>query len=237
MTIENQNTNETGTAETQTTETSQAETTDIKADESTVLGGGTETAGETDKANETQAEEAKTEETAEAKVEEASAVPEKYELTPPDGFESIDSDILAEAEPTLKELNLSNDQAQKLMPLAGQLVKKTLERAEAAITERAVTNRREWAEAFENDPEIGGVNKARTIALAAKAFDHYGIKAGEGVRALLDESGLGNHPDLIRFVARVGGDLEEGSFDRGDAATTPKAPEQKMYGPEFQPKG
>lgn len=167
----------------------------------------------------------------------ASGPPEKYELTPPDGFEAIDTEVLAEAEPVLKDLNLSNEQANKLMPIAGQLVKKTLERAEAAINERAITNRREWAEAFESDPEIGGANKDKTIALAAKAFDHYGIKAGEGVRALLDESGLGNHPDLIRFVARVGADLEEGSFERGGAASPPKAPEQKMYGPEFQPKG
>lgn len=172
-----------------------------------------------------------------AEGEAAAGPPEKYELTPPDGFEAIDTEVLAEAEPTLKELNLSNDQAQKLMPLAGQLVKKTLERAEAAITNRAVENRKTWAEAFEADPEIGGTNKDATIAAAARAWDHYGIKQGEGIRQLLDESGLGNHPDMIRFVAGVGHDLAEGSFDRGGAASQPKAPEQKLYGPEFQPKG
>jgi hypothetical protein len=167
----------------------------------------------------------------------ASAVPDKYELTPPDGFENIDSEVLAEAEPTLKELNLTNDQAQKLMPIAGQLVKKTMDRAEQAITELAIAQRKEWAVAFENDAEIGGANKAQTVALAAKAFDHYGIKPDTGVRQFLNESGLGNHPDLIRFIAGVGRDLEEGSFEKGDAATTPKAPEAKLYGPQYQPKG
>lgn len=167
----------------------------------------------------------------------ASGPPESYALTAPDGFEAIDTDVLAEAEPTLRELNLSNDQAQKLMPIAGQLVKKTIERAEQAITDRAIANRKEWAQAFEADPEIGGANKDATIAAAARAFDHYGLKQGEGLRQLLDESGLGNHPDLIRFVARVGRDLEEGSFERGGAASQPKSPEQKLYGDEFQPKG
>jgi hypothetical protein len=167
----------------------------------------------------------------------AAGPPDKYELTPPDGFEAIDTEVLAEAEPTLKELNLTNDQAQKLMPLAGQLVKRTMDRAEAAITQRAVDQRKAWAEAFDKDAEIGGANKDATIASAARAFDHYGLKKGEGLRQMLDESGLGNHPDLIRFVAKVGHDLEEGSFDKGDAVTNPKAPEQKLYGPEFQPKG
>jgi hypothetical protein len=167
----------------------------------------------------------------------AATVPDKYELTVPDGFEGIDSDVLAEATPVLKDLKLTNEQADKLTPIAAQLVKKTMDRAEAAITDRAIQNRKDWAEAFDKDPEIGGANKQKTIDFAAKAFDHYGIKAGEGVRQLLEESGLGNHPDLIRFVAAVGRDLAEGTHDRGAAVNAPKTPEGTLYGAEFQPKG
>lgn len=203
-----------------------------KTDDATLLGGDAE--GEGGEAKGDEADKGEGENSAAA---DAAGPPEKYELTPPDGFEAIDTDVLGEAEPVLKELNLTNDQANKLMPIAGQLVKKTLDRAEAAITDRAVSQRREWADAFEKDPEIGGANKDRTLTEAARAFDHYGLKKGEGLRQLLDESGIGNHPDMIRFVARVGRDLEEGSFERGDAANQPKAPEQKLYGSEFQPKG
>jgi hypothetical protein len=144
--------------------------------------------------------------------------------------------VLAEAEPVLRELNLTNDQANKLMPLAGQLVKKTLDRAEQAITQRAVSQRKEWNDAFEDDPELGGANKAKTIADAERAFNHYGIKPDTGIRQLLNESGIGNHPEMIGFIARVGRDLAEGSFERGDAAPTPKTPEQSLYAPAFQPK-
>lgn len=166
----------------------------------------------------------------------AAGPPEKYELSVPDGFEAIDTDVMSEAEPILRELKLTNEQADKLTPIAAGLVKKTMERAEKAITDRAIAQRKEWADAFQSDPDIGGANKDRTLGDAARAFDHYGLKKGEGLRQLLDESGLGNHPDVIRFVARVGRDLDEGSFERGSAAATPKAPEQKMYGAEFQPK-
>lgn len=163
--------------------------------------------------------------------------PESYTLTTPDGFEAIDTDVLTEATPIFQELGLTNEQADKLTPLAAGLVKKTMDRAEAAITNKAVEQRKEWNAAFEADPDIGGANKDATIAAAARAFDHYGLKKGEGLRQLLDESGLGNHPDLIRFVAKVGHDLAEGSFDRGEHVNTPKTPEGKLYGAEFQPKG
>lgn len=162
--------------------------------------------------------------------------PEKYELTPPEGFDALDADMLAAADPILRDLNLSNDQAQKLVPLVGQAIQAATTRANQAIADGAATQRKEWADAFEADPEIGGANRKSTEAAAARAFDHYGIKQGEGVRKLLDESGLGNHPDLIRFVARVGRDLAEGSFERGSEAKGEKPAEAKLYGDEFQPK-
>lgn len=235
MTEQTNQTNESETGSTEGQTSTSTETTTTSAGEGTVLGGTAETAeGKTAETSETSTETGSTEGTTETT---AATVPDKYELSVPDGFEAIDSDVLAEATPVLKELNLTNEEADKLVPIAADLVKKTMDRAEAAITDRAIQNRKDWAEAFDKDPEIGGANKAKTIANAARAFDHYGIKQGEGVRQLLEESGLGNHPDLIRFVARVGRDLAEGTHDRGTAVTAPKTPEGTLYGAEFQPKG
>jgi hypothetical protein len=210
--------------------------------DATVLGG-SDTPAEATEQGADQADDATDEGTtaetaneAEGEASEA-AVPETYTLSTPDGFEAIDTEVLAEATPVFQELGLTNEQADKLTPIAAALVKKTMDRAEAAITDRAITQRKEWNDAFEADAEIGGTNKDATIAAAARAFDHYGLKKGEGLRQLLDESGLGNHPDMIRFVSRIGRDIAEGSFERGDAVSQPKAPEQKLYGAEFQPKG
>lgn len=167
----------------------------------------------------------------------AAGAPEKYELTPPEGFEAIDPALMGEAEPVLRELNLSNEQAQKLVPLVGKAIQDAVAKANDAGAQQVADMRKGWADAFDADPEIGGANRKATEAAAAKAFDHYGLKPGEGLRQLLDESGIGNHPDMIRFVARVGRDLAEGSFERGDTVPQPKTPEQKLYGEEFQPKG
>ncbi len=162
--------------------------------------------------------------------------PEKYELTAPEGMD-FDTAAFEAAEPVLRELGLTNEAAQKLVSVyAEKIAPQFTERATAAINQRAADTRREWSEAFEADPELGGANKERTVADAARAFDHYGIKKDEGIRKLLNESGLGNHPDMIRFVARVGRDLDEGSFERGNVVPQPKAAEQKLYGAEFQPK-
>lgn len=165
----------------------------------------------------------------------AAGLPEKYELTAPEGFEAIDAEMVEAADPILRDLKLSNEDAQKLMPLAGQLVQRANERAQQGIATQAATQRKEWADAFEADPAIGGARKAETLQNAARAFDHYGVKPGEGLRQLLDESGLGNHPDLIRFVSNVGRDLGEASFERGDPVTAPKTPERVLYGEAFQP--
>jgi hypothetical protein len=47
----------------------------------------------------------------------AVGAPERYELAVPDGFEKLDEAMVAEAEPVLRELNLSNEAANKLVPV------------------------------------------------------------------------------------------------------------------------
>lgn len=167
--------------------------------------------------------------------------PEKYELNVPEALSAkgvqFDAEAFGAVEPMFRELGLSNDEAQKFVDTYGEKVLPIFQqRAEAATLDRATALRKEWSDAFDADETIGGANRDATLSAAARAFDHYGLKKGEGLRQLLDESGLGFHPEMIRFVARVGHDLAEGSFERGDTPSAPKSPEQKLYGDEFQPK-
>lgn len=167
--------------------------------------------------------------------------PEKYELKVADALAekgvTFDTDAFEAVEPVFRELGLSNDEAQKFVDsYAEKVLPKLAERSDAAMLDRAKTQRKEWLDAAKADPEIGGENHDAAMTAVAKAFDHYGIKKGEGVRQLLDESGLGNHPDLVRFMARVGRDLAEGGFERGDPVPTTKSAEQKLYDDAFQPK-
>jgi hypothetical protein len=92
-----------------------------------------------------------------------------------------------------------------------------------------------WKDEFLNDPEIGG-NRFQTTLDAANTFikTHGGTpERQKEFRNLLNTSGLGNHPTMIRLLANAGTKMSEG---RPLAATAPiSAPKSKtatMYGPK-----
>lgn len=62
-----------------------------------------------------------------------------------------------------------------------------------------------WEEASRNDPDFGGEKLQENLAIANRALEAYDPQ-GE-IRAMLAETGYGNHPDLIRFMLAIGRDL------------------------------
>lgn len=64
----------------------------------------------------------------------------------------------------------------------------------------------EWIEASRNDREFGGTALGANLAIAKKALDTYGTPE---IRQLLETTGLGNNPEVIRFFWRVGQTLTE----------------------------
>lgn len=62
-----------------------------------------------------------------------------------------------------------------------------------------------WEEASRNDPDFGGEKLQENLAIANRALEAYDPQ-GE-IRAMLTETGYGNHPDLIRFMLAIGRDL------------------------------
>jgi hypothetical protein len=143
----------------------------------------------------------------------ADGPPEAYELAAvkiagEDGAEievPIDQALLTEATPFFKDAGLSNEQAQKLAPLA----LKVQERVVAQQADEFATLRAGWAKEAKADKEIGGKNWAETESFAAKALDTFGAPEGSDFRKLLTESGFGDHPEMIRMFRRVGEKLGE----------------------------
>jgi predicted transcriptional regulator len=158
------------------------------------------------------------------------AVPEAYEFTLPDGM-TLDTEALDEATPVLKELKLTNEQANKLAPLAAGLVQKTEARVQQALEAQIVATRKAWVDAALADQEIGGTpeNHETVKAVAARFLDRF---AGPEFRKMLVETGLGNHPEMIRAAYRAGQAIgEDGDFVRTDQAPAPKpkAFHEKLY--------
>lgn len=57
-----------------------------------------------------------------------------------------------------------------------------------------------WEAAARTDREIGGERLEGSIADAREALDRHGTPE---LRELLDDSGLGSHPEILRLLARV----------------------------------
>jgi hypothetical protein len=159
----------------------------------------------------------------------AQVAPEAYELKAPEGQE-LDTEALAAAEPVFRDLNLTNEQAQKLTDAYTQILPKVVERMQAQQSTMIADQRKAWADEAKADPEIGGKNWDASIASSAKALDRLGAPAGSPFRQLLNDSGLGNHPEMIRMFAKIGNVVgEDGDFIAAKT-TQAKTTEEKFYG-------
>lgn len=132
-------------------------------------------------------------------------VPEAYTFEPMEGFE-LDQEVLGEFTGIAKELGMSQENASKLIGLQAKLMEKIEAQRTESINEALEWQRNEWAAQVKNDPEIGGDKFDATRAVAAKAVQAFG---SDQLRALLNESGLGNHPEMVKLFHRIGTSLTE----------------------------
>ena len=167
----------------------------------------------------------------------ADGPPEAYELTAPEGI-TLDAEAIDLATPVFKDLGLNNEQANKLMPVAADFAKRIQEKSQQAVMSEVMAQRAAWADEAQNDPEIGGAKFSETMALSAKALDTLGYPKGSPFRNFLTDSGLGNHPEMIRAMRRIGEAVgEDNNFVRADeAAPIESNPARIMY-PNNPPKG
>lgn len=150
----------------------------------------------------------------------APVVPEKYELKASEGLPELDAEAVALAEPVFKEIGLTNEQAQQLVPVAEQFAQRIAEQMEAAATANVAQQRAAWLAEAQAAEDIGGAKWSDTLVAAAKGLDALGFTKGTPFRDLLDDSGLGNHPDMIRAWLKVGRAVSEDSdFVRSGVAT------------------
>lgn len=161
----------------------------------------------------------------------AHVIPEAYELTAPEGM-TIDTDLLAEATPIFKEAGLSNNQAQAILPAAKSLMEKTQQSTIQGVIDAGNQQRKAWLDAAKADEQIGGNKWDASLGSAAKALDALGYPEGSDFRTALNETGFGNHPEMIRIFARLGGMVgEDGDFVRADAGAPVNEPAWKRLYP------
>lgn len=91
----------------------------------------------------------------------------------------------------------------------------------------------DWKESFMSDPELGGNRWQTTVDSAMNFIRTHGGNADQQAefRKLMNDSGIGNHPAMIRLLANAGIKMSEG---KPLAATAPISPPKSktatMYG-------
>lgn len=148
--------------------------------------------------------------------------PEAYEFKAPEGRE-FNPEVLAQFAEVSKELNLTQESAQKMLDKIAPAI---ASRQEAAMAEARAEARAQWVASTKADSEIGGDALAENVGIANKAFKDYGTPE---LRKLLDESGLGEHPELIRWAYRVGKATSEDGFVAGRGSNTPTDPAKVLF--------
>lgn len=126
-------------------------------------------------------------------TEEPKGPPEKYEFKAPEGSE-LSPEVVSKFEGVARELGLSQDAAQKVI----DVVAPEIAAAQAKAVEGVKT---QWTDASKTDKEFGGDKLDANLAVAKKALDTFGTPE---LKQLLVDSGLGNHPEIIRAFYRAG---------------------------------
>lgn len=162
----------------------------------------------------------------------AETVPEdgKYSLTMPEGVE-IDQEMLDALGPDFKDAKLTNGQAQKL---ADKFIATQTARQTAQAEAWAKTVGEDWPKQAKDDPEIGGAKWDATASNAVRAVKTLGTPA---LKEYLDASGGGNHPELIRFMSKVGAMIKEDDPAIGNAAGKVAVDRVDVLYPDDKPKG
>lgn len=142
--------------------------------------------------------------------------PEQYtEFTVPDALRTADGEASPQLESfkaMAKELDLSQGDAQKLVDFQAKHI---------------VAARQQWTESAMSDPEYGGDKLDANMAIAKKAIDAFGTPE---LKAMLNATGIGNHPEIIRAFYRAGKAISDDSVVVGkQAPSQPKSLADRLY--------
>lgn len=87
----------------------------------------------------------------------------------------------------------------------------------------------EWTNATKADPEVGGPRYEASIATSKQIVERFG---GPKLQEALELTGLGAHPEFVRFMTKVAPLLTEGN---PVSPATPAAPKQRYTPMDLYP--
>jgi hypothetical protein len=124
-----------------------------------------------------------------------------------------------------KDKGLSKDQAQELLNQRHD-AKEDMVKGYKSEQE---TLRTQWLDAAKNDKEFGGQHFAQNVEFAKRSLEKF---ATPGIVEYLNQTGLGNNPEVIRLFYRIGKSMSNDSIVNPGSAGGPvtKPIEDVFYG-------
>ena len=146
----------------------------------------------------------------------AQVAPEAYQAYTNDKGEQIDLEGFKGFAAAAKESGLSQENAQKMFGAMRT-------EADNYVRQKTQELSTQWAKASREDAEFGGAKFDENCGQIAAAYKQF---ATPELKNLLDASGLGNHPEVMRLFYRVGKALAQ---DTGVKAQEAPATEHRMF--------
>ncbi len=90
--------------------------------------------------------------------------------------------------------------------------------------DRQIAEVQDWETRTRSDSLVGGPDFERKLAVARSALDRFG---DPGLRDFLDATGAGSHPDVVRWMYRVGQATADDRFIPPGGGAAPASPEAR----------
>lgn len=134
-------------------------------------------------------------------------IPETYEFKPPEGV-SFNPEMTTKVSEFGKKHGLTQEAMNELVGFGGD-ISRVIAESNTSVLSKA---RDEWTTAAKSDKEFGGATFDANLAQANKVFETFGTPE---LKQLLVNSGLSNHPEMIRWAFRVSKEFSPDRFIPG----------------------
>lgn len=144
--------------------------------------------------------------------------PEPYEIEAPEGY-PITPENLKSLNAHFNELGLTKEQAEKALAYRAEQY--------AAFQASQQAQRKSWITEIQADKEYGGEKFKETVADAKRALAQF--DEGGTIRTLLEETGYGDNPAIIKVFAKVGRAMAEDKIVGKGGAGGKKPLAERLY--------
>lgn len=138
--------------------------------------------------------------------------PESYEaFKTPEGV-AIEAEMLTKFQTVAKELNLSQEKAQKVIDLAIDHVEQLNKASQAQF----VQTRKEWVDSIRADKDFGGLKLNENLEHAQRVLRKFGSPE---LTNFLNLTGAGDNPEVFKMLSRIGRAIGEDKLVDGKSTS------------------